>query len=303
VACFEALLLPAMHTSLDSNNSGYAPMEPPPLYPDSSVLGSTDSMFKPAVSRYRSQGASKLSRSTGMMVVCPCPGPPALHKSMMSRYGNLESGLRNNWASMHDAGNKLGQTRGDAGTELESMLALAKAQADHAQYLKDLEEAERNTVHDWVAHTISQSARLPSMSEPRETRALASTLSSGPTETPWKTGDLRLKRWNVTHRDHVKEPASPITMGDQANTRWEYLFGDSNVAFAPPGTGVAAFSGQVPKTEKASKFSHSSGWHGLMRGDVFQVSTRTADVGPTSSITLAHEYDKRTAHMQSLTPR
>eukprot|EP00931_Biecheleriopsis_adriatica_P010723 TRINITY_DN111793_c0_g1_i1.p1 TRINITY_DN111793_c0_g1~~TRINITY_DN111793_c0_g1_i1.p1 ORF type:complete len:282 (+),score=42.10 TRINITY_DN111793_c0_g1_i1:44-847(+) len=244
----------------------------------------------------RSGGSTKLSRS-GMWTVCPCPGPPPPHRDMMSRYYNLETGLRSNWASMHEAANDLGSTRGDAGGELESMVALAKSQADEVQRRADLEEAEHYAVHEWRATTISRSPRVGSEMSSQVFVPEFSPKASVD-EDPRIEGEPRANHWKIQSRDHVKETCSPICLKEQAEQRWEYLFGDTQVAFAPPGTGVAAFSGGT-KTSKF-RFSCSSGWQGLKRGDVFTISARASNPGPMSSITLPEEADKRAAHMLSM---
>eukprot|EP00437_Effrenium_voratum_P040876 CAMPEP_0181470128 /NCGR_PEP_ID=MMETSP1110-20121109/38389_1 /TAXON_ID=174948 /ORGANISM="Symbiodinium sp., Strain CCMP421" /LENGTH=233 /DNA_ID=CAMNT_0023595085 /DNA_START=29 /DNA_END=730 /DNA_ORIENTATION=+ len=218
---------------------------------------------------------SRLSRSTGKMVVCPCPHPPPVDKTMMARYGKLESTLQKNWATLHEADEKLRDTRSSASTEVGIFEEMKQASAKEALDGAELEEAQQAQVREWLARTLEKSL-------PTEEAQEAKRLPKSPGES-----------WTIMSRDHLKEPCSPITQKHQAEARWKYLFGDLGVAYASPGTGWTAYSDR-------RLFSHSSSYLGMKCGDVFDLAIRAKNLGPVSSITLPDELKKRLTRMQSM---
>ncbi|CAE8715415.1 unnamed protein product [Polarella glacialis] len=288
-----------------------------------------------------STSSSRLASSTGMMVLCPGPPPP--HHSMMSRYHNLETGLQVNWADLHIVSGVLGTTRGEATTEISSMSAMVLDQRMEAQRTADLKKAEEHSINEWLVNTlgvcggsltrtkssgffsggqqaISRSGLEtsmwqtnlyardgPRMKDPTATKSRKEVY--GEDRPPG--GEPLAANWATAHRDHVKESCSPITAHAQAHARWEYLFGDLAVAYAEPGTGVAAFSGggltsaRRPSSRSAPKlrFSNSASWAGLKRGELFDVALRAKDQGPVSAITLPEECEKRSARGRMLSTR
>lgn len=224
---------------------------------------------------------------------------------MMSRYNRLETGLRENWESMHEGGKTLGDLRRAAGEEMGDMMAMANAKAEKARVAKDLEEAEREQVREWLEHTMRSNSRMSESFVPAV--AVPSPFEAKPTfEEPRVGGELRMKRWNPVLWNNSKDSYGPITNREQAEIRWNYIFGDTNVAFAPPGTGTGsayAAGTNNSQTNRQTKFSHGSGWKGVTQGEAFKIATRASGAGPVSSITLLEESNKRASYMQSWTPR
>eukprot|EP00439_Symbiodinium_sp_Y106_P071391 s397_g12.t2 len=259
--------------------------------------GTAHSAMDSPSSWQRSTSSSRFSRSTGKMVVCPCPHPPPVDKTMMARYDKLEDGLRKNWASLHDADANLKGTRSSASGEVASMEAMQQLQAQEARDAAEMEEAQQSQVREWVARTVDKSSEndqyakeaLTSREEPADSASQQQ-----------KEVRSATRSWRTEVRHHKKDPCSPITLKQQAEQRWKCLFGDAGVAYAPPGTGWAAYSGW--KRDRFSVFSQSSSYLGLKRGDVFELALRAQNVGTVSSITLPEELSKRLTRMKSLPP-
>ncbi|CAE7451154.1 unnamed protein product [Symbiodinium necroappetens] len=236
----------------------------------------------------RSTSSSRFSRSTGKMVVCPCPHPPPVDKTMMARYDKLEDGLRKNWASLHDSDADLKGTRSSASGEVASMEAMQQLQAQEARDAAELEEAQQSQVREWVARTVDKSSENDQYAK----EALTSREEPADSVLQQQNEVLSATRsWRTDVRHHKKDPCSPITLKQQAEQRWKCLFGDAGVAYAPPGTGWAAYSGW-----KRDRYL------GLKRGDVFELALRAQNVGTVSSITLPEELSKRITRMRSLPP-
>ncbi|CAE7258132.1 unnamed protein product [Symbiodinium sp. KB8] len=245
----------------------------------------------------RSTSSSRFSRSTGKMVVCPCPRPPPVDKTMMARYDKLEDGLRKNWASLHDSDADLKGTRSSASGEVASMEAMQQLQAQEARDAAELEEAQQSQVREWIARTVDKSSENDQYAK----EALTSREEPADSVLQQQNEVLSATRsWRTDVRHHKKDPCSPITLKQQAEQRWKCLFGDAGVAYAPPGTGWAAYSGW--KRDRFSVFSQSSSYLGLKRGDVFELALRAQNVGTVSSITLPEELSKRITRMRSLPP-
>eukprot|EP00439_Symbiodinium_sp_Y106_P071595 s397_g12.t3 len=264
---------------------------------DTVNAGTAHSAMDSPSSWQRSTSSSRFSRSTGKMVVCPCPHPPPVDKTMMARYDKLEDGLRKNWASLHDADANLKGTRSSASGEVASMEAMQQLQAQEARDAAEMEEAQQSQVREWVARTVDKSSEndqyakeaLTSREEPADSASQQQ-----------KEVRSATRSWRTEVRHHKKDPCSPITLKQQAEQRWKCLFGDAGVAYAPPGTGWAAYSGW--KRDRFSVFSQSSSYLGLKRGDVFELALRAQNVGTVSSITLPEELSKRLTRMKSLPP-
>lgn len=205
---------------------------------------------------------------------------------MMKRYGKLESQLRDNWASLHQADSALKETRSSATKEVDSMQALKEMQEKEVQDSSELEEAQEAQVQEWLARTLDQPSAKDAGSE--ELSRFSQVTSPG-------------RAWMMESRDHKKEPCSPITLRPQAEARWKNLFGDLGVAYAPPGTGWMAYPG-AHSQRSASIFSQSSSYLGLKCGDVFDLAIRAKNLGPVSSITLPDELKKRLTRMHSFGP-
>eukprot|EP00913_Durusdinium_trenchii_P003658 g3385.t1 len=133
----------------------------------SSSLASSTSEGSAPKSSMPHSASHLLSRSTGKMVVyvCPCPHPPPVDKTMMKRYGKLESQLRDNWASLHQADSALKETRSSATKEVDSMQALKEMQEKEVQDSSELEEAQEAQVQEWLARTLDQPSAKDAGSE------------------------------------------------------------------------------------------------------------------------------------------
>lgn len=215
----------------------------------------------------------------------------------MARYDKLEDGLRKNWASLHDSDADLKGTRSSASGEVASMEAMQQLQAQEARDAAELEEAQQSQVREWIARTVDKSSENDQYAK----EALTSREEPADSVLQQQNEVLSATRsWRTDVRHHKKDPCSPITLKQQAEQRWKCLFGDAGVAYAPPGTGWAAYSGW--KRDRFSVFSQSSSYLGLKRGDVFELALRAQNVGTVSSITLPEELSKRITRMRSLPP-
>eukprot|EP00435_Cladocopium_sp_Y103_P014516 s4707_g3.t1 len=147
VRCLKSLVLGHFRSSMHQKSHPQLPMS----FSEKKQLARNG--IRESVSR---TSASRLSRSTGKMVVyvCPCPHPPPVDKTMMARYNKLERQLRDNWASLHDADATLKETKASASTEVGSMEALKAAQEKEVQDASELEEAQNAQVHEWLAKTL-----------------------------------------------------------------------------------------------------------------------------------------------------
>eukprot|EP00933_Yihiella_yeosuensis_P007732 TRINITY_DN112893_c0_g1_i1.p1 TRINITY_DN112893_c0_g1~~TRINITY_DN112893_c0_g1_i1.p1 ORF type:complete len:312 (-),score=53.83 TRINITY_DN112893_c0_g1_i1:49-984(-) len=266
------------------------------------------SVMRPTMSSATGSAGSRRAASIiGSLVVCPGPPPP--HQSMQSRYQRLETGLRDNWADLMTHSEVLKVTRDSASRELASLRSMVRAK-EEADALKERnEQAIHHHLGNWAAQTtgkdfaemarLHESSMLSTNKAPSQSAVEADMTSlQDNQEWPRWPGDgsavPRAVAWDTAHRDHIKDPCSPIVYPHQAEDRWKYLFGDVNVAYAPAGTGVAAYHMTTPPTGKGHfAFSTSGSWGGLMKGQVYKISRRAKNLGPASSITLSEESDKR----------